>query len=268
MLGASRAALDALLVEVRQRAGEGGSEVTSGLLATADALGSHPSLAVALTDTGLSSDVRSGVADDLLAPVAGPVALPLVRIAVAMRWSRPADLVEGLEAAAATQAFVVADREGTLGAVEEAIFAFERAVAGSGELQLALNDPSLTTAQQVAIARDLTESRFPPIAVELICFAVSHTRGQRLDSLLNRLLELAAQSRGMVLAEVTTAVPLTATETERLEAALARVYHRPVRIQAQIDPAVVGGVLVQVGDEQIDGTLASRRDQLARRLAG
>lgn len=267
MLGASRASRAALLDRIREQQGAGGIAVAEGLLVAADACGSSAALATALTDAGLEPAVRAGIATDLLGPAVNPAALPTLQWAVAQRWSRAGDLVPALEAAAATQAFIVAEGEERITAVEDGIFAFERAVAANGDLQLALNDPALTPAQRVAIARDLLTPRFDPIATMLICHAVGHT-SERLDWVLTELLELAAQSRGRVLAEVTTALPLTDTERERLGAALMRIYRRPVQIQAIIDPSVIGGVRVSVGDELIDGTLAARREALARSLTG
>ncbi len=67
---------------------------------------------------------------------------------------------------------------------------------------------------------------------------------------------------------VTAAVPLSDQQKQRLGAALAKLYGRQVHLNLDVDPEVLGGIRVRVGDEVIDGTVASRLDEAARRLAG
>ena len=67
------------------------------------------------------------------------------------------------------------------------------------------------------------------------------------------------------LARVTTAVRLTEAQEQRLAAALGRTLGRQVQLQVDVDPAVLGGVLVRVGDEVIDGT--TRHHLRAARVA-
>ncbi len=57
-------------------------------------------------------------------------------------------------------------------------------------------------------------------------------------------------------------------DLQRLQGALARQYDRPVQLNVVVDPEVVGGVKVEIGDDVIDGTVASRLDDARRRLAG
>ena len=62
------------------------------------------------------------------------------------------------------------------------------------------------------------------------------------------------------------AVPLTADQAERLRAALSRQVGREVTLQVDIDPAVIGGVRVRLGDEVIEGTVAGRLAAAERQL--
>jgi F-type H+-transporting ATPase subunit delta len=61
---------------------------------------------------------------------------------------------------------------------------------------------------------------------------------------------------------------LSDADRQRLQGALARQYDRPVHLNVVVDPEVVGGVKVEIGDDVIDGTVASRLDDARRRLAG
>jgi F0F1-type ATP synthase delta subunit len=70
--------------------------------------------------------------------------------------------------------------------------------------------------------------------------------------------ELSAERRGRLLAEVTVAEPMTAEQETRLRGVLSRLYRREVEVQVDVDPTVLGGVRVLVGDDIIDGTVTRR----------
>jgi F-type H+-transporting ATPase subunit delta len=69
-------------------------------------------------------------------------------------------------------------------------------------------------------------------------------------------------------ATVTATVPLTEEQRRRLGAALAGIYGHDVHLNVEIDPDLVGGIRVEIGDEVIDGSVASRLDDARRRLVG
>jgi F-type H+-transporting ATPase subunit delta len=92
--------------------------------------------------------------------------------------------------------------------------------------------------------------------------------GQRLDAAIDTLCELAARQRERVVAEVRVATPLTEEQSRRLAAALSSLKGRTVRLNVAVDPAMLGGVMVTIGDEVIDGTVASRLEQARRAVLG
>jgi F-type H+-transporting ATPase subunit delta len=79
---------------------------------------------------------------------------------------------------------------------------------------------------------------------------------------------IAARRREQLIAVVRTAAELTAEQRSRLAATLAAAYGQGIHLNVVHDPAVVGGLSVQIGDELIDGTAASRLAEVRRRLAG
>ena len=74
------------------------------------------------------------------------------------------------------------------------------------------------------------------------------------------------QAQGRVRGVVTTAVPLAAQDRERLEADLSRRFGAEVRLEARLDPRILGGLVLQVGDRLIDASVQSRLQQLRRQL--
>jgi len=79
---------------------------------------------------------------------------------------------------------------------------------------------------------------------------------------------LAAAQRGRVVAEVVSAIELDEAQEQELTDALSRLQGRAVQLNVAVDPRVLGGISVRIGDEVIDGTVASRLEQARRAVAG
>ena len=97
---------------------------------------------------------------------------------------------------------------------------------------------------------------------------MTQPRGRSLEAGLESLSKLAAARRDRMVAVVTSAVPLSDRQKQRLGAALARLYGRQMHLNLDVDPEVLGGITVRVGDEVINGSIADRLDEAARRMAG
>ena len=268
MIGSSRASLEALTAVVDSQQGAGGLDAAREVFGVADLFDSNRALLQSLTDSGVSGAARAGAARDLFGAQLGLAAAEIVLKAVELRWSAARDIVAALDAAGARAAFAAAEVDNTLDTVEDELFFFTRTVVSDGQLQLALADLTQPAGFREGIVRDLTANRYTPTTVLLLVQAVRSPRGgESLLDTLETLQELAAARRGQVLAEVTSAIALSAHQTDRLSAAISRIYGRPVRLNVVVDPAVLGGLSVRVGDELIDGTIATKLEQ-ARRLVG
>jgi F-type H+-transporting ATPase subunit delta len=80
--------------------------------------------------------------------------------------------------------------------------------------------------------------------------------------------DVAAKTQGEVVATVRAARPMSAADQRRLAETLGQQYDTTVHLNVEIDPDVLGGIRVEIGDEVIDGTIASRLDDARRRLVG
>ena len=103
-----------------------------------------------------------------------------------------------------------------------------------------------------------SSTKVNPIAVDLLAKTVELLQGQPAEDAVLVLAEVAVARRGEVIAHVKAAVDLTDAQQERLTQVLSRIYGHPVKAQMQIDPELLGGLAISVGDEVIDGTLSSR----------
>jgi F-type H+-transporting ATPase subunit delta len=141
-------------------------------------------------------------------------------------------------------------------------------VAASPELRDALTNRNLPGEAKAELVSTLLVGKSSPETLRLTRQAVLEPRGRRLDRILEHVLSLAAKRREQLTAVVTVATDLDEPQRERLAAALQRTYGKPVLLQVVVDPAVLGGIRVQVGDEVVDGTVLRRLDEARRRLAG
>ncbi|SFD50657.1 F0F1 ATP synthase subunit delta [Streptomyces aidingensis] len=224
-----------------------------------------------LTDPSQDGARKAELTGRLLGGQVGGETVDLVSGMVRSRWSAPRDLVDAVEELADTADLIAAERAGALEAVEDELFRFGRIVAADPGLRSALagrlaGDEARQA--KVSLVRRLLGGRSQAVTERLVVRLVEHPRGRSLESGLEDLIKLAAERRNRSVAVVVTAVPLDDRQRRRLGDALARLYGRPIRLNADVDPSVLGGISVRIGDEVIQGTVAERLDEVNRRLAG
>jgi F-type H+-transporting ATPase subunit delta len=273
MQGASREALKNTLARFEESIGSlpegaGSGEVSEGLYAVAGLLDREPSLRRALTDPASSADTRRGLVQNLLGAQLPALPLQVLSDLVAERWSSPSDLREAVELVAASASLNAAEGEGALDDVEDELFRFARLLEREPALRAALTDPALPDDRKSALLSDLLGTRARPATVRLVEIAVTRSRGRSLETALDDLSELAAARRSRYTAQVRVARPLDADQEQRLAASLTRIYGRQVQLQVDVDPSVLGGIEVRVGDEVFDGTVQRNLNNVRRSLAG
>jgi len=242
-------------------------EISEGLYAVAALLDREPALRRALTDPASTPDSRRGLVDALLGAQLAPLPLGVLRDLVADRWSSSTDLRAAVEQLAAVAAMSAAEGQGVLDEVEDELFRFTRLIEREPALRAALTDPGLPADHKVSLLRELIGGTAQPATVRLVEIAVTRPHAGSLEKSLEALSRLAAQRRHRYVAQVRVARPLDAAQEQRLGASLARIYGREVALQVDVDPTVLGGIEVRVGDEVIDGTVESRLKGVRRSFA-
>jgi F-type H+-transporting ATPase subunit delta len=176
-------------------------------------------------------------------------------------------MAEGSRIEAYAQALLeVARAEGHLAEVEDELFRFARTFDGSDELRMSLSNPALPADRRVAVVEDLLGAKALQTSSALAEFIVAAGRAGDLPQIVDRFVELAAQERRKAVAEVRSAVPLTADQVERLRDALAHATNKDVEVKVVVDPSVLGGVVARVGDVVIDGSVRHRLEQLKEQI--
>ena len=165
------------------------------------------------------------------------------------------------------QAFLgVARAEGRVGAIEDDLFRFARALDASDDLRMALGDRNVPAERRIAIVDELMAGTALPVSVGLVSMVVGADRASEVPAVVDRFLELSAEERKHEVAEVRAAVPLDERLRERLAQALSDATGKQVEVKVIVDPNVLGGVVARIGDTVIDGSVRHRLDQLKERM--
>ena len=158
--------------------------------------------------------------------------------------------------------FGVARAEGTLGEVEDELFRFSQILQGSDELRDALTDPGIPASRRQQIIEDLLGGRASATTVALVSLVVGTGRARELPTIIRQLVEMSAAEANKEVAEVRSAIDLNDDQRKRLAQALGQATGKQVEVKVVVDPSVLGGIVAQVGDTVIDGSVRGRLDQL------
>ncbi|WP_369249215.1 F0F1 ATP synthase subunit delta [Streptomyces sp. R41] len=263
-LAAARERLDALTDSTSVDA----AQLADELAAVTALLDREVSLRRVLTDPAQPGEAKAELAGRLFGGQVSGSTADLVAGMVRSRWSRSRDLVDSIEELAATADLTAAQRAGTLDDVEDELFRFGRIVSSSTELRSALTDRAAGKAAKSELLHSLLGGRANATTERLVTRLVTAPRGRSLEAGLESLSKLAAERRNRMVAVVTTAVALSDGQKQRLGAALAKLYGRQMHLNLDVDPEVLGGIRVRVGDEVINGSIADRLEDASRRMAG
>jgi F-type H+-transporting ATPase subunit delta len=222
----------------------------------------------ALSDPAGKPEERAALAQRLFGGKVSDATLDLVETVARQRWSHPIDLVDAFTELATEASLDAADAAGQLEDVEDELFRFGRIVGGDRELARILGDRKAPAAGKAALLDELLSRRVSPVTAQLLRNVLTGPYAGQAEYAIERLSDVASRRRGQSVARVTTAVALTAAQEQRLTEVLGRIYGRTIGLQVTVDPSVLGGLVVQVGDEVIDGSIAHRLEAAERRLAG
>src|SRR2546430_14182260 len=143
-----------------------------------------------------------------------------------------------------------------------------RDVLAQPEARRVLANPSIAAARRREAATAVLQAVTDDQGVNLGKLLVGAGRMDDLDGIIEEYERLVDDDAGRVRALATTAIPLSRSDADKLEASLTRRLDRQVRLDTRVEPAIIGGLVLQIGDRVIDASVATRLQQLRRRLAG
>jgi F-type H+-transporting ATPase subunit delta len=243
------------------------SRVAEDLFGAAQVFRQEPGLRRVATDASVAPDAKADLVGGIFSGKLADASVALVADAARRRWAATRDLADALEHLGVVAVVRGADRQGQADALESELFSFGRLVKDNPELRDALSDPARSSADKRAMLRGLLAGRATDATIRLAEQSVSGSH-RTVAVALDEFQKVAAQHRNRLVATVRVARGLDERDAQRLQGALARQYDRPVHLNVVVDPEVVGGLKVEIGDDVIDGTVASRLEEARRRLAG
>ena len=266
MRGASAEALAELQDQLRQALGSAdAARVGDDLFGVASVLRSEAGLRRVATDVSTDAEAKVGLVRSIFDGKVDAVSLDLVADAVRRRWTATRDLPDTLERL--SEEAVVRSAGNDAARVTDELFAVTTAVQDNPALRDALADPARSVEDRAGLVDGLLGDTALPATVTLVKQSLGG--GYRSVTVaLEEYQKVAAAVQDERVAEVRTAHPLADGDRERLEQALSRQYGRDVHLNVVVDPSLLGGLRVEIGDDVIDGTVVARLDQARRKLAG
>jgi F-type H+-transporting ATPase subunit delta len=234
--------------------------------AVVDALEASATLRRAVTDPGTPESARKALVHGLLDGKVDKAVVDLVAEAATLRWAGGRTFAAALERQAVRGQLVAADRRGELDDAEDQLFRFARLVESNPDLRNVLADRSIDRSKRQELVGELLRGRATDSTILLAKRAVA-ARERTFGHTIEGYVTLAAAQKNRVVATVRVAKPLSDNQRDRLRAALTKQIGREVAVQEVIDPDILGGVRVELGDEVFEGTVADRLEE-ARRLFG
>jgi F-type H+-transporting ATPase subunit delta len=217
------------------------------------------------TDASLPADAKKGMVQQVFKDRLDERTLELLTEDAGRRWTLSRDLPDVLERL--SEIALVRSAGTDSGRVSDEVFELSRIVDGNPQLRDALSDPGRSVDDKAALLDSLLDGKVLPATVTLAKQALAGTY-RTMTAALATYRVVAAESQGEVVATVRVARALSAADLRRLGDILDQQYATTVRLNVVVDPDVIGGVRVEIGDQVIDGTISGRLDDARRRLAG
>jgi len=166
----------------------------------------------------------------------------------------------------ASALFAEAERIGKLTKVSADLTRVAQTVAGNAQLHSIINQPVLTADSKKAALKTVFGASIDPALSGFLNLLIDKRRIDALAEIETELTRLVREHSAIALATATSAVPLSPAETAALKKSLEARTGSAIELQTVVDPAVLGGVLVRIGDTVYDGTVRGNLERLREQL--
>lgn len=231
-----------------------------------EVLDSDRSLRVAVAEASTEGEQRAQLVRDVFTGKVGENTLDVLVAVAEGIWSTPSELRAGLVELGRRSLLKAAQLDGKLEQVEDELFGLSRMLEREPALTQLLSDRTATAQGKRSLLASVLYGKVTPFTEALALQAVTRRERGPIDDIA-ALSELAAGTRGKRVARVATATALTAEQTRKLETKLARIYGGEMVIHSEVDESLLGGMIIRVGDEIIDGSTAGKINRLKAAMA-
>lgn len=262
MASATRKARAAARAALQARQGTADLALAEDLFSAGRTIGTSLQLRSLLAEPARDPSVKSSAVQAVFGASLSENAIAVLVSIVSERWSSADDLLASIE-----DAGIRCAADSTESDVAAELFAVEQMVTGSPELELTVGSKLGSPAAKSELVSTLLAGRVSTATLAIVRHLVQQPRGRRISKLVLEAATIVAEQEDSVVATVSTAAPLDEASRARLRSALAGRYGT-VKLNELVDPSLVGGVRIVIGDEVIDGSVAARLAELRQQLAG
>jgi len=165
--------------------------------------------------------------------------------------------------------FELADEQKQLDTVGESLAALKQALAESDDFRALTTSPLIGRDQAVrAVAASAGAMKLDPITANFLGVLAKNRRLAQLGNVIRAFNLLAARHRGEISAEVTSAHALDEGQVDALRQNLRTRYGADIALELDVDPAILGGLVVKIGSRMIDGSIRTKLNMLAQAMKG
>ena len=162
--------------------------------------------------------------------------------------------------------FELAQEQNILELMEEQLGYVASVMAEQPELRLFLENPIVTEDAKIKLVGRIFESSIDKVALHFIYVMIKRGRHRYIAEAITAFIQKSREARGILEATVTVAEPITADVEASVQAKLREVTGKDVILSVRQDPSIMGGIIIQVGDKRIDGSVARRLEELEKSL--
>ena len=162
--------------------------------------------------------------------------------------------------------FEIAQDEKKLDAYGEELASVKKDFASAPQLKGYLANPQIQRSDKKQLLGKLFQGEISDTMLHFLYLLVDKRRIELFDAIEEIYRALANEARGIIVADVTSAQPLTGAQQESIKAKLSQVTGRTVELRLHEDASLIGGVVVRMGDKRIDGSVQGRLQKLTAEL--
>lgn len=241
------------------------AQVGTELFDVVEILDGDRGLRVAVADASAAAESKTDLVSAVFGGKVSDATLEVLKDAVTQAWSTPREFRTGLVELGRRSLLRSAEQQGQLGQVEDELFRLGRILDKEPRLTQLLSDQAVTAADRRGLLANVLYGKVTMIAEALALQVIGRPEHNPIDDLAS-LAASAASLQGRTVAHVVAASDLNEGQQATLAEKLGRIYGRAMSIHSEVDPSLLGGMTIRVGDELIDGSTAGKLQRLRTNL--
>ncbi|MDY5786298.1 MULTISPECIES: F0F1 ATP synthase subunit delta [unclassified Corynebacterium] len=242
------------------------AQIGTELFLVVDQLDKERALRVAAADSSLDATQRQGILDDVFGAKVAEPTRAVLRLVAGQEWSTPRDMRSGLIHLGRRALMLAAQEQGQLEQVESELFQLSFLLEGEKELTQLLSDRTADAKQKRSLLASVLYGKVTMFTEALALQVIGRPVHNPIDDLAAVADEVAGM-RGKTVARVTAAEALDESQRETLAGKLQKIYGQDIAVHTEVDPSLLGGMVIRVGDEEIDGSTRGKLTRLRADLA-